>query len=541
MIGAIIGDIVGSRFEFNNHRSKDFDLFSDDCQATDDTIMSLAVAKAIMETEKIMEPSFGGYDFDSDYYSLLENMTIKFMKEIGCKYPNCGYGGMFGQWVFSENPKPYNSFGNGAAMRISPVGFAARTESEACRLSEIVTGITHNHDEGIKGAEATSVAILMARRGFTKSEIRKKINRNYYSLDFTIDEIRETYQFNETCQETVPQAIVAFLESTSFEDAIRTAISVGGDSDTLTAITGAIAEAYYGVPLEIKEKAFTYLDKELSTIFNQWREFAEDGNSYSKFKVLTKYIGKLSDTENFGDWIFDRKNDGSSEHPIQMPFVNYDELVKMFVDEFYHFSQSHTEYKLTNYGSILEDNGLKWNTRVMRNTEVELLDAQCILALIMRAIRGERFSEGLLHSFFKEGIILKWLKRLKDIDINGSAQEVEGIYFEIGGYGGYDTYRLIFKENSACLITTLWCEAPIEKKYSKEETSKLLDKFNSIHVDYWNSEYIDPCVCDGTQWELAVKYKGQRDTVWEGSNAYPNNWNDLLSCLEIEHEEDEDE
>jgi ADP-ribosyl-[dinitrogen reductase] hydrolase len=334
MFGAIIGDIVGSRFEFNNHRSNDFDFFNDDCQATDDTIMTLAVAKAIMGTEKIMGSPFGGYDFDSDYYPLLENLTIKYMQEIGRKYPNCGYGGMFGQWVFSDNPTPYNSFGNGAAMRISPVGFAARTESEACRLSEIVTGITHNHDEGMKGAEATAVAIIMARRGFTKSEIRKNINRNYYSLDFTIDEIRETYQFNETCQETVPQAIEAFLESTSFEDAIRTAISVGGDSDTLAAITGAIAEAYYGIHLEIKEKALTYLDKELRTIFNEWREFADDVNSYSKFKVLTKYIGKLSDTENFGDWIFDRKNDGSSEHPIQMPFINYDELVKMFVDEF---------------------------------------------------------------------------------------------------------------------------------------------------------------------------------------------------------------
>ena len=275
MIGAIIGDIVGSRFEFNNHRSKDFDLFTEDCHVTDDSIMTLAVAKAMMETEKIMEPSFGGDDVDRDYYSLLESMTIKYMQEIGRKYPNCGYGGMFGQWVFSENPKPYNSFGNGAAMRISPVGIAARTESEVCRLSEIITGITHNHEEGLKGAEATAVAIFMARRGFTKNEIRNKISRNYYSLDFTIDEIRDTYQFNETCQETVPQAIEAFLESTSFEDAIRTAISVGGDSDTLAAITGSIAEAYYGVPEELTEQALTFLDADLYAIYNDWCVFTE--------------------------------------------------------------------------------------------------------------------------------------------------------------------------------------------------------------------------------------------------------------------------
>ncbi len=284
MIGAIIGDIVGSRFEFNNHRNKEFELFTGDCQATDDSIMTLAVAKAIMETEKIMKPSFDGDNFDSNYYSLLESMTIKYMQEIGRQYPNCGYGGMFGQWVFSENPKPYNSFGNGAAMRISPVGFAARTEGEACRLSVIVTGVTHNHDEGIKGAEATATAIFMARCGFTKNEIRNKIHTNYYSLNFTIDEIRDTYQFNETCQETVPQAIEAFLESTSFEDAIRIAISVGGDSDTLAAITGSIAEAYYGVPKDIKEMALTYLDRGLRSIYDEWFEFAKDGNSHSRFK-----------------------------------------------------------------------------------------------------------------------------------------------------------------------------------------------------------------------------------------------------------------
>ncbi len=168
MLGAIIGDIVGSRFEFNNHKSKDFDLFTDNCRVTDDSIMTLAVAKAIMETEKMMEPTFDGHCYDSNYCSLLENMTIKYMQEIGRKYPGCGYGGMFSRWVFSDDPQPYNSFGNGAAMRISPVGFAARTEGEARRLSEIVAGVTPNHDEGIKGAEATAIAIYMARRGFTK-------------------------------------------------------------------------------------------------------------------------------------------------------------------------------------------------------------------------------------------------------------------------------------------------------------------------------------------------------------------------------------
>lgn len=273
MLGAIIGDIAGSRFEFNNHRSKDFELFTEDCFVTDDSIMTIAVAKAIMETDKRMKPSNSGCRANNDYLQLLSRQTVKYMQEIGRKYPDCGYGGMFFRWMFSNNPEPYNSFGNGAAMRISPAGFAARSESEAINFSRTITSVTHNHEEGIKGAEATVVAIYMARIGLKKSDIRYRISKDYYPLDFTIDEIRPTYVFNATCQKTVPQAIEAFLESDSFEDAIRTAISLGGDSDTLAAITGSIAEAYYGVPDEIRDMALSYLDDELRSIFEEWEEF----------------------------------------------------------------------------------------------------------------------------------------------------------------------------------------------------------------------------------------------------------------------------
>ena len=273
MIGAIIGDIAGSRFEFNNHRSKEFELFTDECFATDDSIMTLAVARAIMEAERIKGSSVGGHD--DEFYSLLSDSTVKCMQKIGRPYPNCGYGGRFYQWMYSDTPRPYNSFGNGAAMRISPAGFAARTESEARLLAEAITAVTHNHPEGIKGAEATAIALFMARRGCSKQEIRERISRDYYPLDFTIDGIRESYRFNETCQQTVPQAIEAFLESDSFEDAIRTAISVGGDSDTLAAITGGIAEAYYGVPDDMREEALRYLDSELRAIYDEWISFVE--------------------------------------------------------------------------------------------------------------------------------------------------------------------------------------------------------------------------------------------------------------------------
>lgn len=252
MLGAIIGDIVGSRFEWNNNKTKHFELLNDKCFFTDDTVMTLAIAKAILHSK-------------SDY-SDLSSLSIKYMQEVGRNYPSCGYGGSFGLWVFSNNPKPYNSFGNGAAMRVSPVGFVAKSLDQAIWLSKKVTEVTHNHPEGIKGAEATAVAIYLARNGYNINDIKNYIDKHYYKMNFTLDEIRDTYKFNETCQDTVPQAIMAFLESTSFEDAIRNAISIGGDSDTLAAITGGIAEACYGIPKEIRNKALTYLDKRLLNI-----------------------------------------------------------------------------------------------------------------------------------------------------------------------------------------------------------------------------------------------------------------------------------
>ena len=248
MLGAIIGDIVGSKYEFDNIKTKEFKLFDKDCFFTDDSVMTLAVAKSLLE-----------YRSNPDKLDL-NQIVIKNMHSFGKKYPNRGYGGSFLLWLLREDTKPYNSFGNGAAMSVSSCGFAANSLEEAKELSKKVTEVTHNHREGLKGAEATAVAVYMAKIGLSKFEIRKYINKHYYKLDFTLDDIRPTYEFNETCQDTVPQAIEAFLESESFEDAIRNAISIGGDSDTLAAITGAIAEAYYGIPKKIKKQALSYLD-----------------------------------------------------------------------------------------------------------------------------------------------------------------------------------------------------------------------------------------------------------------------------------------
>ena len=279
MLGAIIGDIVGSRFEFDNHRSKDFELFAEGCFATDDSIMTLSVAKAIMETQREAADASAAdaaglsdaADAEAAFYPRLRANAVYWMRSIGQHYPDCGYGGRFYWWMFiTDNPAPYDSFGNGAAMRVSPAGFAARSMEEAVALAKAVTEVTHNHPEGVKGAETTAVAVYMARTGCTQQEIAAHIVEHYYALDFTIDGIREDYIFNETCQHTVPQAIECFLESCSFEDAIRTAISLGGDSDTIAAIAGAIAEAYYGIPGAIRTQALSYLDDRLRPIYDEW-------------------------------------------------------------------------------------------------------------------------------------------------------------------------------------------------------------------------------------------------------------------------------
>lgn len=321
MIGAIVGDIAGSWFEFLNRKTKDFELFVTGdasarkvskgyaeaktvyeaakksalslkwlplgkrekrlgsilaesgsllsssikvdadapkhpfcrtdraCYYTDDTVMTLAVAAALMDWKT------GGDGLGA--------LAVRRMQEFGRRFPNAGYGGHFHHWLHDDDPQPYNSWGNGSAMRVSACGWAGRTLDEVKAMSRAVTEVTHNHPEGIKGAEATAVATFLARTGQSMEEIKAVVVHNYYPLDFTLDEIRPIYEFDVSYQGSVPQALEAFFESTSFEDAICNAISVGGDSDTIGAICGAVAGAYYGVPDDIREKAEAFLDSYL--------------------------------------------------------------------------------------------------------------------------------------------------------------------------------------------------------------------------------------------------------------------------------------
>lgn len=258
LYGAIIGDIAGSIYEFDNIHTKPEELFPEEAFFTDDTVMTVAVAQALQN----------GYD-----YSLA-------MRVWGSAFPNRGYGGNFAVWLADPTMGAYNSFGNGSAMRTSAVAWVAKNVEEVLELSKKVAEVTHNHPEGIKGAQATACAIWMARMGHPKRGIKRCIEETFgYDLSRTCDEIRPTYYFNETCQETVPEAITAFLESTDFEDSIKLAISLGGDSDTLAAITGSIAEAYYGVPTHMIVKARSYLPQIILKTIDEFEDTYRYGGS----------------------------------------------------------------------------------------------------------------------------------------------------------------------------------------------------------------------------------------------------------------------
>ncbi len=252
ILGALAGDIIGSVFEWNNVKTTDFPLFSPNTDFTDDTVLTLATMDVLLD--------------DGDYASVYQHYARK--------YSQRGYGGRFSIWIYLKEPKPYNSWGNGSAMRVSPVGWAFNTLEEVLAEAERSASVTHNHPEGIKGAQATAGAVFLARTGESKQTIKDwVVKETGYDLNRTVDEIRPVYQFNESCRRTVPEAIIAFLESRDFEDAIRLGISMGGDSDTIACITGGIAEAFYKeVPELIREKVLKILPIEAIALIEKFSE-----------------------------------------------------------------------------------------------------------------------------------------------------------------------------------------------------------------------------------------------------------------------------
>ena len=255
MLGAIVGDIVGSQFEHTRHTSKDFSLFSPGCRFTDDTVLTAAVCEALLACGKDL--------------SQLPQAASCLLAHYADLYWQASYGAKFNLWRLSDDHAPYFSCGNGAAMRVSGCAYAAETIEEVFALADAVTAVTHNHPEGIKGARAVAACIFLARRGSTKEKIKAYVQEHFYDLSFTLDEIRPTYARMlglNTCQKSVPQALQCFFESVSFEDALRNAVSLGGDSDTLAAMAASVADAYYGIPEEIAEQAAGFLDERLASV-----------------------------------------------------------------------------------------------------------------------------------------------------------------------------------------------------------------------------------------------------------------------------------
>lgn len=263
MIGAILGDIIGSPYEFDRgNKRKDFPLFIPESNYTDDTIITLAVAFAFLESRP-----------NASDEVILHNL-VKRMRQFGRLYPNAGYGAMFQQWINDSDCSAYYSFGNGAAMRVSSVAWLFDSMEQVRHAAQLSAQVTHNHPEGIKGAQAVASAIFLARKGYSKIKIKEYIETEFgYDLNRTCEEIRARYVHVETCMETVPEAITAFLEGTSFEDVIRTAVSLGGDCDTVAAIAGSIAEGFYGIPSELKKICYQYLPNHLLKILTDFEEY----------------------------------------------------------------------------------------------------------------------------------------------------------------------------------------------------------------------------------------------------------------------------
>jgi type I restriction enzyme M protein len=256
MLGAILGDIVGSRFEWANIGTKQFDLFHHRCKFTDDTVMTCALAKAILVWDQEGRPS----------YERLSELARTSMREMGVKYPHSGYGGHFRQWLNDLEMGPYNSCGNGSAMRVSAVGWAANSLEECIAMSKAVTEVTHNHPDGIMGAEATAVQIFMARNGASLAELEAYEKEHYYSIEYDMNWLWDYYEWSSLCNNTCQPAYICLYESESFEDCMRNCMSIGGDSDTIGAIAGGIAEAFYGIPDAIKDKGLSYLDEGLREV-----------------------------------------------------------------------------------------------------------------------------------------------------------------------------------------------------------------------------------------------------------------------------------
>lgn len=380
MLGAIIGDIAGSIYEFNNIKTENFTPFEGKCFFTDDTVMTIAVAYALMSGKRDEKKT--------------EACMIKSMKKFGKAYPNAGYGGRFSAWLQNPDPKPYDSFGNGSAMRVSPVAWYFHSLEKVQRFAEISAKVTHDHPEGIKGASAVATAIFMARNGRDKDYIKRYIELKYhYDFSKTLDEIRPHYNFDETCQGTVPVAFEVFFEADSFEDTLKKAISMGGDSDTLAAIACSIAEGFYPIPEELKVKALAVLDRRILSMLKKWDGDLSVSASPFEHRDILRYTDYLL------------TNPHTEKKTIQHPEINQSFVVPEYSETLFNFIRDAigSPYFRTDYREILERHDIKQYGDMI----VELPDASEVLlsAMLTLIISGERVNPGNVAWAAENGIL----------------------------------------------------------------------------------------------------------------------------------------
>ncbi|CAM3072242.1 ADP-ribosylglycohydrolase family protein [Streptobacillus felis] len=388
MLGAIIGDIVGSPYEFdqNNIKTKDFKLFSDRSFFTDDTVMSIAVADGLI----------AGYGNEE----LTEKELIKSLKKWGKFYPDSGYGIKFNNWLFSDETNPYNSYGNGSAMRVSSCAWIYNNLRDVEKYAEITAKITHNHPEGIKGAKSVASAIFLARMGATKEYIREYITETYGYVFRKCDEIRPNYMHVESCQETVPEAFSAFFEGESFEDVLRLSISLGGDSDTLAAISCSIAEAYYGIDENISSLAFTYLDETIVDFLTYYYE-ALSGLRAEKISMMNKILEYLPyfDKKEIVRWL------PTNNRKTPEFYANYGQKVNDLI-------------KLMNNHNFVDFGYQKTIKRLKISSFKDAIPNANMLgvrAMLTSIIRRERFGVGTISRAIADGLVSDLLRRYQEI------------------------------------------------------------------------------------------------------------------------------
>ena len=511
MLGAIIGDVVGSRFEFRNIKTKEFNLFDKGCQFTDDSVMSVAVAEMCLD----------------GYVPSNNRMIVQTFKKWGQRYPDAGYGDRFFSWVLSDASEPYNSCGNGSAMRVSAVGFYAKSADEVKKYSKTVTRVTHNHPEGIKGAYVTAMCIYLARKGASKKEIKRFVEK-YYDIDFDYEHLRRTYRHEaEICQNTVPQAIFCFLISNGFEDCLRTTISIGGDCDTTAAISCAIAEAYYGIPTRIAEAVMEFIPDDMKEVICRFdRKIQSSG--VTKYGRLLEFIKPLEEyPDKLARWHgAEMRKDKDGRNLLMSGYPIYESDTLDFLDAMRSFT-------VNNYVEVIESYGIKYKNIDILRLDLAKYDDRLVLAMITAIVRSERISEGLIMSMIQNGSLLKLLLRLREFDVAlpkediitkirysfscfGDVMKNEGFVIDIVSKDKvrieYRSYRMVDSIQPVVVL-------------DEADSKTLITKLYNLNILDWQEHY-EPAgiIMDGESWDMEIDTYNLGHIRKGGNNAFPENW-----------------